>query len=448
MKIGKPIILFHLMAVILLSTGLAHGQQEQGWMGVVIQNIPPALSDRYRLSQGKGALIIDVVRNQPADKAGVRRGDAIVEVNGEKVDNVTDLQKVISRLSVGDLAKVKVVRGGEFQTFDLRMAPADRSFRAVRLGRSQLFFWLVITAVIIFSSYAYALVRSLTRRRRRAREAAERPGRLRPAFSMRMFVIAAAAVLLLATLFTSVKLIQAGNRGVVFNLFTGLKDEVLDEGLHILTPFVNKVSVYNVRTQTYTMVKNPRKDSSVNESGLLWAPTSDGLKVGMEMTIRFKPDPSRLVELHRNIGPAYVFKILQPAIRNVARMTVSSYHIEDVYYTRRLEIQERIKDLLGGMLAADGVLLEEVLVRDVVYGPDFEKAIERKMVAGQKAEELSYFVEQTQKVAEAAVKEAQGEAAAFNRVSEQIKENPAILEYLWINELPKGTPILVVPPKK
>jgi len=437
-----------ILLVALFLPALVSAQNGQGWIGVVIQNIPPTLSERFKLSNGKGALVIDVVKGQPADTAGIKRGDAIVEIAGGKVDSVLDLQQIISRQTVGNKVKVKIVREGEFRTFDVKIARAGRVPRSVRLGRNELLFWLVITAITIFFSYAYSLIRTLARRAGRARETAERPERRWPRVSWKSVIAVAGIFLVLAALFTSVKIIQPGHRGVVFNIFTGLQQEVLGEGVHVLAPFVNRVIVYDVRTHTYTIVKNPRIDKGLNETSLMWAPTVDGLKVGLEMTVRYKPDPLRLVELHGNVGPDYERKIVIPSLRNVARVVVSSYHISDVYFGQRLEIQQRIKDVLGGMLAADGIVLENVMVRDVIYSPEFENAIERKMVAEQKVKELSYLVEQEGKRARARVKEAEGEAQAFGKVSDQIRENPNILNYMWIREIRDGTPLLVIPPKK
>jgi prohibitin 2 len=260
-----------------------------------------------------------------------------------------------------------------------------------------------------------------------------------------LFVVGGFALFLLVL--SSMVVIRAGSRGVVFDIFRGVLPEPLAEGLHFILPVVQQVTRYDVRTHAFTMSQQrpgtgeaPRGD---NES--LWAPTADGLKVGLEITVRYKPDPARLSELHRSIGPDYEDKIIRPAIRNVSRMVVSEYNILDVYSKRRATIQQQIFDRLQGMFARDGLVCEEVLLRDVLFSKEFEAALESKMMAGQKVQQLEFEVQQAQKRAEARVKEAQGESEAFDVINASIEKNPRLLEYMWIHRLAKDVKLLVVP---
>ena len=259
----------------------------------------------------------------------------------------------------------------------------------------------------------------------------------------RLFMVAGSLILFLLIL-TSMVVIRAGSRGVVFDIFRGILSEPLPEGLHFILPVIQQVTRYDVRTHTYTMSQRP-SDTTRGDNEILWAPTADGLKVGLEITVRYKPDPARLSELHRSIGPEYEDKIIRPAIRNVSRMVVSEYNILDVYSKRRATIQQQIFDRLKGMFARDGLVCEEVLLRDVLFSKEFEAALESKMMAGQKVQQLEFEVQQAQKRAEARVKEAQGEAEAFDVINISIEKNPRLLEYMWIHRLAKDVKLLVVP---
>jgi hypothetical protein len=116
-----------------------------------------------------------------------------------------------------------------------------------------------------------------------------------------------------------------------------------------------------------------------------------------------------------------------------------------VYSKRRATIQQQIFDRLRGMFARDGLVCEEVLLRDVLFSKEFEAALESKMMAGQKVQQLEFEVQQAQKRAEARVKEAQGEAEAFDAINVSIEKNPRLLEYMWIHRLAKDVKLLVVP---
>jgi regulator of protease activity HflC (stomatin/prohibitin superfamily) len=258
----------------------------------------------------------------------------------------------------------------------------------------------------------------------------------------RLLTITGGLVIFLLLLSSTV-VIRAGSRGVVFDIFRGISPEPLAEGLHIIVPVIQQVTRYDVRTHTYTMSQRPG-ETVRGDNETLWAPTADGLKVGLEITVRYKPEAARLAELHRSIGPDYEDKIIRPAIRNVSRMVVSEYNILDVYSKRRATIQQQIFDRLKGMFARDGLVCEEVLLRDVLFSKEFEAALESKMMAGQKVQQLEFEVQQAQKRAEARVKEAQGEAEAFDVINTSIEKNPRLLEYMWIHRLAKDVKVLVV----
>ena len=265
-----------------------------------------------------------------------------------------------------------------------------------------------------------------------------------PWFTHRRLLCVIGGLTLFLLAVSSMVVVRAGSRGVVFDIFRGILPKPLTEGLHLIVPVVQQVTRYDVRTHTYTMSQRPTEPMR-GDNETLWAPTADGLKVGLEITVRYKPDPARLSELHRSIGPDYEDKIIRPAIRNVSRMVVSEYNILDVYSKRRATIQQQIFDRLKGMFARDGLVCEEVLLRDVLFSKEFEAALESKMMAGQKVQQLEFEVQQAQKRAEARVKEAQGEAEAFDVINTSIEKNPRLLEYMWIHRLAKDVKLLIVP---
>jgi len=269
--------------------------------------------------------------------------------------------------------------------------------------------------------------------------------RLFPSMTMRRWALFLLCFIGFFYFIATFKVIDAGSRGVVFNIFTGVEKDILGEGLHIIPPIFKKVTRYDIRTHTYTMVQRAGEGAVVGESDTLWAPTSDGLKVGLDMTVRYKPIPDRLPELHQSIGPNYEEKVVRPAIRNVARMVVSDFTILEVYSKQRQRIEKQIYDKLQGMFARDGLLCESVLLRDVIYTKDYEDSLVRKMMAEQKIQELEFEVKQAQKRAEARIKEAQGEAMAFETINKTIKKNPDLLQYMWIHKLADDVKLMVVP---
>jgi serine protease Do len=99
-----------------------NGKATHGWLGVMIQPITPEIAEGMKLSELKGALVADVSPGGPADKAGIRRGDVIVALNGKKVDTVSELTNSVGSVQPGTKEKLKVVRDGVEREVDVKIA--------------------------------------------------------------------------------------------------------------------------------------------------------------------------------------------------------------------------------------------------------------------------------------------------------------------------------------
>jgi serine protease Do len=89
------------------------GHVTRGWLGVSIQDLTPELAEYYGIKDGIGALVGEVFKDDPADKAGIKPKDIIVEVNGNKISDSRDLSRLIADVPVGDKIEVKIIRNGK-----------------------------------------------------------------------------------------------------------------------------------------------------------------------------------------------------------------------------------------------------------------------------------------------------------------------------------------------
>ena len=97
------------------------GSVTRGWLGVMIQPINKELAETFDLPSEDGALVADVVKDSPADKAGLKRGDVIISFDGEKIGKMRQLPAIVAATRVGSNVKLKVIRGGKEKTLNAKI---------------------------------------------------------------------------------------------------------------------------------------------------------------------------------------------------------------------------------------------------------------------------------------------------------------------------------------
>ncbi|MGB7291229.1 MAG: DegQ family serine endoprotease [Thermodesulfobacteriota bacterium] len=103
------------------------GTVVRGWLGVLIQQITPEIAEGLGLKDVEGILVSDVTPGGPADKAGIKRGDIIVDFNGNKVDELTELTSMVAQMAPGSEADVKVLRNGAESDFKVTLGKLPES---------------------------------------------------------------------------------------------------------------------------------------------------------------------------------------------------------------------------------------------------------------------------------------------------------------------------------
>jgi serine protease Do len=97
------------------------GHVTRGWLGVMIQKVNPDIAESLGLSEPKGALVADVVKDGPAEQSGIKQGDVIVEYDGKPVVDSAELPLLVARTPVGKSVKLKLIRDKETQTISVKI---------------------------------------------------------------------------------------------------------------------------------------------------------------------------------------------------------------------------------------------------------------------------------------------------------------------------------------
>ena len=100
----------------------SEGEVTRGWLGVAIQDLTKEMAEYYGLKDRKGVLVAEVFEGDPAEKAGIKAKDIILEVNNQKIETSRQLTAMIAGLRVGEKAKVEVFRDGKKKTFTVKLS--------------------------------------------------------------------------------------------------------------------------------------------------------------------------------------------------------------------------------------------------------------------------------------------------------------------------------------
>ena len=188
--------------------------------------------------------------------------------------------------------------------------------------------------------------------------------------------------------------VESGHRGIVFKtLGGGTSRTLLSEGMHVM-PFWNGVIPYDLR------VHELKEALSVL--------SNNGLAIRVDASVRYRPRPEELYELQTQIGPNYAEIMVAPVVRSEARKVFGRYAPEEIYSTKREEIERQIYDEVHKALEGKHVLVEAVLVRDVELPDAIKNAIADKLAEEQRSQKMRFTLDKERQEAQRKQIEAEG----------------------------------------
>jgi regulator of protease activity HflC (stomatin/prohibitin superfamily) len=212
-------------------------------------------------------------------------------------------------------------------------------------------------------------------------------------------------LMLLGVLTAGVKQIDAGRVGVV-SLFGSVGDGTLNPGLNFVNPLAT-VTEFDVQTQNYTMSAT---NDEGNKSGddAIRVLTADGLEVVIDLTVLYRVVAADAPKVLREIGQEYNEKIVRPLTRTRIRDNAVYYDAVALYSTRRDEFQNRIYKSIEADFKKRGLLLEQLLIRNIDLPASVKKTIESKINAEQDSQKMQFVLAKERQEAERKRVEAQG----------------------------------------
>ncbi len=249
-----------------------------------------------------------------------------------------------------------------------------------------------------------------------------------------LFKIGGIFTILLGLLTASVRVIEPGKVGVMV-LFGEVQDKVLSSGLNLINPLV-KVELFDITTQTYTMSGTETEVSQLSDAPIRVL-SADGLEVTIDMTVLYRINPTQAPEIRSEIGPglSYIDKIVRPTARTRIRDNAVIYNAVDLYSKQREEFQTNIFDSIKADFEKRGLILENLLVRNISLPQSVKAAIEAKINAEQEAQKMQFVLQKETQEAERKRVEAKGIADYQQELTRSL--NDKLLRYEQIKALQK-----------
>ncbi len=226
----------------------------------------------------------------------------------------------------------------------------------------------------------------------------------------RRLAVFAVAPLLLAL---SIVVVPDGSAGVRISQIWGARPGTLYPGVHIVTPLIDSVALYDTREQVYT-TSATEVPKSTNE--VLVVQAREGLNVGLAVSVRYRLDPQRLSYIHANLPQPVGAEVVAPTVATIYRQIAPNYITREIFATKREELRTTAANAITARLGSDGIIVREVLLRDLKLPDEYAKGLEGLLLKEQENEQLG--TDQEIKLKEVRIAELEAEAQKARQVKQ------------------------------
>lgn len=226
-------------------------------------------------------------------------------------------------------------------------------------------------------------------------------------------LVAVAFVPLLLSL--SIAVVPSGMGGVRVSQISGTLPGTLYPGIHLVAPFVEHVTLYDTRDHVFTTASTEpvaKKGEVPVKTEMLKVQAREGLGIGLAIAVRYHLDPRKLDYIHSNLPQPVDVELVPPVVVSAFREVAPNYTVRDIFAVRREEVRQRAADIITKKLAADGIVVKEVMLRDIQLPPEYAKGLENLLLKEQQDDQLTVETEIHQKQVKIAEYDADAEKVA------------------------------------
>jgi len=219
---------------------------------------------------------------------------------------------------------------------------------------------------------------------------------------------------------SSIVIVASGMAGVRVSQMSGTVPGTLYPGAHMVMPLVEDVALFDTRDQVLTTgVSEDGTAAATNVSAktqLLDVQAKEGLTLGLAITVRYRLDPKKLDYIQGNLPRPVEKKIVPPTVASAWREIVPNYTVRDVFSAKREEVRQRAAGIITQKLAADGIVVKEVMLRDIQLPPEYAKGLEELLLKEQENDRMG--VETELKSKEVRIAELEAEATKVRQIKQ------------------------------
>ena len=251
----------------------------------------------------------------------------------------------------------------------------------------------------------------------------------------KFILTAAAVIILLIVLVQSVIIIQAGHVGVVKRL--GAVRSEFAPGMHFIVPWIDQVILYPTIKKTYEATEIAGESRADFPDVIITALTSDGQQIRVGITARFMIQPGKAAWILQNLGTEqdYVEKIVKTEIRGSGRRVPTKFAAFDLYTKRSYEAQQVLFDEIAPKFEKNGLILDELVLRNITFTPEYAKTLEEKQIALENITTEKNKLEQEKIRKEQKIVAAEADARSIEIRQAALTKNPTIIQWEFVQKL-------------
>ena len=214
----------------------------------------------------------------------------------------------------------------------------------------------------------------------------------------------------------SIVVVPSGMGGVRISQMRGTLPGTLYPGMHIVTPLVDSVQLFDLRDHVFTaglMEEGPKKTpvaTGLNVQSL------EGLNIGLGVTVRYRLDPNKLASVQAHLPQPPDRELVPPVVASAWRELTPQYTVKEIFSTKREEVRAKAADIITRKLAADGIIVEEVMLSDIQLPDEYARGLEGLLLKEQQDDQMGVDTDIQQK--QVRIAELQAEAEAAQKVKE------------------------------